>query len=158
MAGTVHTIISGGQTGADKGGLTAGRALGLVTGGWAPQGWRTDTGPAPELASFGLVEHASPAYPQRTEANVLRGDATLLFGYAGSPGARLTSRLCQTHHRPLFFRPWLSDQPVPDAAAFREWLLAHRVGVLNVAGNREAGQPGIEAAVHAFLLTSLGGT
>ena len=33
-------IISGGQTGADMGGLRAGRALNIPTGGSAPHGWK----------------------------------------------------------------------------------------------------------------------
>lgn len=40
-------IISGGQTGADQGGLDAGKALGLKTGGLMPKGWRTEAGPRP---------------------------------------------------------------------------------------------------------------
>jgi hypothetical protein len=31
-------LISGGQTGADQGGLRAARAAGIETGGWAPLG------------------------------------------------------------------------------------------------------------------------
>jgi Circularly permutated YpsA SLOG family len=34
-------IISGGQTGADQAGLRTAKRLGIETGGWMPQGWRT---------------------------------------------------------------------------------------------------------------------
>ena len=66
-------IISGGQTGADQGGLRAGAALGLDTGGWIPFGFRTDTGadcrprPAirPERNPF---KRATPPAPTSTSA------------------------------------------------------------------------------------------
>ena len=35
-------IVSGGQTGADRGGLLAAMDLGLDWGGWAPKGWRSE--------------------------------------------------------------------------------------------------------------------
>ena len=37
-------IVSGGQTGADRGGLEAAIHLGLDWGGWAPKGWRAEDG------------------------------------------------------------------------------------------------------------------
>jgi Circularly permutated YpsA SLOG family len=52
----IARIITGGQTGADQGGLRAARAAGIATGGFAPKGWATETGAAPWLAEFGLVE------------------------------------------------------------------------------------------------------
>jgi hypothetical protein len=48
-------VISGGQTGADQGGLRAARACGIPTSGWAPKGWMTEAGPAPWLADWGLA-------------------------------------------------------------------------------------------------------
>jgi hypothetical protein len=52
----IERVISGGQTGADQGGLRAAQACGIPTGGWAPRGWLTEAGPAPWLADWGLVE------------------------------------------------------------------------------------------------------
>ena len=40
-------IVSGGQTGVDRGALQAAMALGLDWGGWAPKGWRAENGPIP---------------------------------------------------------------------------------------------------------------
>lgn len=54
-------IISGGQTGADEGGLEGARLLGIPTGGTAPKGYRTENGPNLTLRdTYGLVEHWSP--------------------------------------------------------------------------------------------------
>ena len=153
----VYKIISGGQTGADRGGLEAGRALGLRTGGTAPKGWRTDEGHDPSLRTFGLVEHELSSYPERTRQNVKDADATVVFGDASSPGSRLTFRLCRDYGRPVFHVPTerLTDEAM--VADFQAWRVLHRIGVLNVAGNRERRNPGIGVAVQAFLVEALGG-
>ena len=73
-------IVSGGQTGADQAGLLAARAAGIETGGWAPEGWDTEDGPAPWLEDFGLTECTVAGYPARTEANARDSDGTAWFG------------------------------------------------------------------------------
>ena len=74
-------IISGGQTGADQGGLEAAEKLSLSTGGKMPRGFKTEDGPDPKLASrFGLGELASAEYPPRTRYNVVDSDGTVIFG------------------------------------------------------------------------------
>ncbi|MBO7684653.1 MAG: hypothetical protein J6T51_08020 [Kiritimatiellae bacterium] len=40
-------IVSGGQTGVDRGALQAAMDLGLPWGGWAPKGWRAENGTIP---------------------------------------------------------------------------------------------------------------
>ena len=57
----ITRIISGGQTGADRGGLDAGRDLGLEIGGFCPAGRRAEDGRVPEI--YPLVELPSAAYP-----------------------------------------------------------------------------------------------
>ena len=135
-------IISGGQTGADLGGLVGARRVGIPTGGTAPKGYRTDAGPQPEvLRAFGLVEHASAAYPPRTRCNVLDSDATALFGRLSSPGCTLTIGLCRRFRKPYI------ENPLPEE--LRRYVLVNRIGVLNVAGNRERTNPGITRRVAA---------
>lgn len=46
--GIVEKIISGGQTGADRGGLDAAIALGIPHGGWCPKGRRAEDGKVPK--------------------------------------------------------------------------------------------------------------
>ncbi|MFA4842787.1 MAG: pyruvate kinase, partial [Candidatus Omnitrophota bacterium] len=46
-------IISGGQTGADRGALEGAKIAGLPTGGWAPKDYHTAKGPDPALKEFG---------------------------------------------------------------------------------------------------------
>jgi hypothetical protein len=155
----VTTVISGGQTGADRGGLLAATALGIKTGGWVPLGWITETGPDPGLKAFGLIETGSDGYLQRTEFNVRDSDGTVLFGNSNSPGSRAMLRFARHLDKPVFQVPynakfshlWMQDF-IPK---FRTWLLEKGVKVLNVAGNRESKSPGIQQAVEAFLVKAL---
>jgi hypothetical protein len=154
---TVRIIISGGQTGADQGGLAAGIDLGLKVGGWAPKGYRTEKGSQPVLAQLGLKQHASESYLPRTDANVQTADGTLVFGNASSSGSKTTISATACFGKPVFVQAWRSGEPVPNPTAFRAWLVQHKIEVLNVAGNRESIQPGIAVAVRTFVKEALSG-
>lgn len=150
-------VVSGGQTGADQGGLLAAEALGIPTGGWVPRGWRTDAGSAPWLGTrFGLREHASPGYPERTVANVAEADAVLVFGNAGSAGCTLTLRAARRYQRPVFLARWPGQL---DVVEFRAWAAKQRAAsdlwTLDVAGNRERTNPGIQLACATFVYEGL---
>ena len=148
----VHHTISGGQTGADQAGLEAAERLGIPTGGFMPKGFRTETGPRPDLGSSLRPgqETATADYPERTEQNVLLADGTVVIARENSRGSRLTVRLCRKHGRPcLELRP---DLPVEEAAErLRVWLVEHAIGTLNVAGSRESQAPGIGSSVETVL-------
>ena len=93
----LERVISGGQTGADRGALAAAKAAGIPTGGWMPAGFRALDGEHPEFAElYGVREHADPRYPPRTALNVKESDATLCFATDwDSPGEVLTRRMCE---------------------------------------------------------------
>ena len=143
----LRKVVSGGQTGADQAGLRAARAAGLETGGWAPRGWLTEGGPDPSLADYGLVECWGSASPVRTRLNARDSDATLWFGGTDSPGYLTTVDACRKHGKPFFLVTEAATRP----GEVREWLTTHRVGVLNVAGDRESRNPGHGRWVEAFL-------
>src|SRR4051794_32052929 len=101
----LERVISGGQTGADQGGLRAARACVIPTGGWAPRGWLTEAGPAPWLAEFGLVEcPEGETEPERYRARRRRCvkdcHAALIFGEITSPGSRGLIRDCRALGKP----------------------------------------------------------
>ena len=76
----VHTIISGGQVGADQAGWEAAIDLGLETGGQMPRGFRTHFGNDPDVgALYGATESASRDWPPRTRENIRNSDATIIF-------------------------------------------------------------------------------
>lgn len=129
----LRRIISGGQTGADYAGLCAAEALGLETGGTAPKGYRIclpdgSDGENPGLADFGLIEHFSREYPPRTKINVEVSDGTVWFGFAASPGGKLTIGHCLKAGKPCITNP--------NSEELRTWLEKNDIEVLNVAGNR----------------------
>lgn len=147
----IRKIISGGQTGADQGGLRAARYKGIETGGTAPLGYRTEKGAQRELLSgLGLKESRSSSYPPRTAQNVKDSDGTVVFGNSTTPGSRLTINLCRDFNKPFFLLPDI-DNLWDHIGTFRNWLESRRIGTLNVAGNRESKKPGIEDKVRDFL-------
>lgn len=150
MEHTLRKIISGGQTGADQAGLSAGEKLGLETGGTAPPGFMTDAGRTWLLKShYGLVEgEPDPrVYPKRTRKNVQDSDGTVLFGDMSSPGCRLTIRYCNELDKPYAINP--------DAAQLAKHIRSNNIEVLNVAGNRERTNPGIFNRVRKTIIEAL---
>ena len=154
----ITKIISGGQTGADQGALEAAARLGLATGGMMPQGWRTEAGPRPDLAAlYSLQEHSSPRYALRTQNNILMSDATLLLGNITSKGSAMTKHCVDQYKKPFYHYPWFHPLDLPQFPDrnFEAWLVANKVEVLNVAGNRESQNQGIFYATKCFLLVNL---
>lgn len=140
-------VISGGQTGVDRAALDAAMSAGLAVGGWCPAGRRAEDGRIPD--SYRLDETPSAEYAERTEWNVRDSDATLIL-YRGqiTGGTRLTQGLARRHGRPLLLRE--ISAPV-DPQSVAHWLHANRIKVLNCAGPRESGAPGIESQARALL-------
>jgi len=146
----LEKIISGGQTGADQGGLEAGKDLGLETGGTAPQMYMTELGTCLKLRyEYGLTEgvYDPKTYPKRTRKNIVDSDATVIFGNVTEPGSKLTHDICMELKKPSEINPNRLDL---------QCLIAwHNVKVLNVAGNRESKNQGIQERVRNFLVDAL---
>jgi hypothetical protein len=150
-------IVSGGQTGVDRGALNAAIELKIPHGGWCPRGRRAEDGAIP--ANYQLEELPSASYAARTERNVLDSDGTLILCRGRlMGGTALTRRLARRHARPcLRIRlPELAagnGQPAAQKLLDRAaaWIVEHRIHTLNVAGPRESQAPGIEQQAAAFL-------
>lgn len=169
----VGMVISGGQTGADQGGLFGARRAGVQTGGYAPNGWITETGPEPRLADFGLEQYGT-GYAPRTLMNIQSSDFTVLFGDKTSSGSAMTMRFARQHSRALLV---IDDPKDGDAAVevLLEWLrstmptLVHArlmdkvpgsnsqrgFWTMNVAGNRESVNPGLFVATRDVVSRAL---
>jgi|SRR3972149_8545688 len=90
-------------------GLLAARKCGIAPGGIAPKGFKTELGPEPSLAFFGLVE--SGDYKHRTLQNVINSDCTIIFCVDQySPGSYLTWGFC------IDRKPYLLCNPFFDKA------------------------------------------
>ena len=143
----LQRIVSGGQTGVDRAALDVAMGLGLDCGGWVPRGRRAEDGPVPDR--YPLRETVASSYANRTRLNVRDTDATLILT-RGEPtgGTALTVDMAARLDRPMLI---LNLEADPDPATARQWLASLRVRLLNVAGPRESGCPGIYQQARAFL-------
>lgn len=152
-------IISGGQTGADEGGLIAAKQLGLFTGGFMPKGWRTLEGPKPHFKElYGMKEHESRNYAYRTFSNVETSDGTVRFASNFfSPGENCTMKAIKKLERPFIDIDVNMPNPVQrfKLKVFKQWLEDEQISILNVAGNSESTSPGIKDFVVQFLIKTL---
>lgn len=139
-------VISGGQTGADYGGLLFAEKVGIPTGGWAPKGWRTESDPNPELGSrFHLKEAPLSGYHWRTEQNVIDAQATIVYSRnPKSAGTLQTVRFCFEHKRDVVL---INPADADAVERTLEFLKNHQPQVLNIAGNRGSVAPGIDKEV-----------
>ena len=142
-------LVSGGQTGVDRGALDAALAHGIPCGGWCPKGRRAEDGVIP--ARYPLTECDSRAYKTRTRMNVAESDATLVLA-DGAPigGTRLTIRFAEELAKPHLIAPLDADP-----AAIARWLKETRCRVLNVAGPRESKMPGTQIRARRLIAAVL---
>ena len=171
---SIAKIISGGQNGADRGGVRAAKERGIPTGGTMPKGWRTQAGSRPEYATlYGMVEHTSKEWGPRTFANVAEADLTIRIAFViDSPGERLTLRAIEQLGKPHADIVLgdnrgtgyiVHEQAIFDAIEVL-WDVETKLGrnaVINVAGNSERTAPGIgvvaESIVRLLIDGSCGG-
>jgi hypothetical protein len=143
----LSTIVSGGQTGVDRGALDAAITSGIGHGGWCPRGRKAEDGTIP--AYFLLRETPSARYAERTEWNVRDSGGTLVLSRGLiRGGTRLTLELARRYGRPCLVVKLDGTQ---DAAAAVKWIREWNIEVLNVAGPRESTNPGIGADARRFV-------
>lgn len=156
-------IISGGQTGADRGALEAGYELGFETGGTAPLNYYTSKGKSPELGyKFHLKELELKAtqskisyekmYIQRSMKNIDDSDATIAFrlydsaGTDKSIGYCLTKKWEKVNSKVHIFKPYRPILIITDISLentqsntnkMLSFLFEHNVRTLNVCGHRD---------------------
>ncbi|MGO9833558.1 MAG: YpsA SLOG family protein [Polyangiaceae bacterium] len=154
-AAHVVRIVSGGQTGADRGGLDAALALGIEHGGWCPAGRRAEDGQVPRV--YALRETTSAEYAERTKANVRDSDGTVVFTRgAATGGSALTLRAARRLGKPVLHLDLAKVDGEAAAERVRGWCVESSIAVLNVAGSRESKAPGIGDDVRQLLLRALG--
>jgi len=93
----ITKLISGGQTGADRGGLDAAIHCDLPHGGWCPKGRKAEDGVIP--AEYHLTEMLTDKYLPRTQANVIDSDATVIFTYGPLSGDSFAGELAYFNER-----------------------------------------------------------
>jgi hypothetical protein len=145
----VRKIVSGGQTGADRAALDWAIAHDIPHGGWWPAGRRAEDGVIPE--QYRLQETQGHNYAQRTRRNVRDSDATLVISLSPelAGGSLATWQWAKKMERPCL-HVYPGDGWQERMAVFFE---VTPVQILNVAGPRSSGAPGIEQFVHEVLST-----
>lgn len=137
-------IISGGQTGVDRGALDTAIKLGVPHGGWLPRGRKTEDGRLPD--HYDLQETDATDYRERTERNVRDADGTLII----SPdplvgGTAYTRQMAERYAKPwLHINPAVAGEFVAARTAY-DWITERGIEVLNIAGPRASKAPGIYA-------------
>jgi hypothetical protein len=140
----LRKIVSGGQTGVDRGALDAALACGFPCGGWCPAGRLAEDGAIP--TRYPVVELAGADYAKRTRQNVLDSDGTLVIHLGEITGGTLkTVRLCERFERPFLAVDGLSTSVNEVAAKAAAFVEARGIRVLNVAGPRESDHAGARA-------------
>lgn len=158
-------IVSGGQTGADRGGLDAAIAVGIPHGGWCPKGRLAEDGVISNR--YDLTECGSKSYLRRTELNVKDSDATVIFT-PGAPtgGSKKTAEFADKHGKPCFILDtlgyraalveqvvgWLREVSLNQTAEPSLFLVEDPGLVLNVAGSRGSKAPSLQKFVKEIMI------
>ena len=149
-------IVSGGQTGVDRGALDAAIETQIRHGGCCPKGRKAEDGPID--AHYHLQETESESYPVRTEKNVVDSDGTLiLYRRQLQGGTLLTAQLAERHKRPLLVIDLESEHAciTVGISQLQQWLRDNGIERLNVAGPRESHCPGINAQAKRWLIDAI---
>ena len=104
-------IVSGGQTGVDRGAMDAALAAEFPCGGWRPEGRQSEDGRIPD--KYPLLVLEGSGYRQRTLKNVQDSDGTLiLFTGSVTGGTKLSRDFCLKQNRPLLSVNGLNGTPM----------------------------------------------
>ena len=141
-------VVSGGQTGVDRGALDAAMETGLETGGWCPRERLAEDGRIP--TQYAVSELDSDRYEERTEKNVLDSSATLILcRQQMSGGTKYTCDIAERHGKPYLV---VDPDDSESVTVARNWLNRTQPVTLNVAGPRESKDPGIQRLARDWLL------
>lgn len=143
-------IVSGGQTGVDRGALDAALAAGFPCGGWCPAGRTAEDGTIPQR--YPVVELDGAGYRERTIQNVVDSDATLIVYFEDlHGGTELTMLACIRREKPYKLVDGAEIAAARAADLALAFVAEHAASILNVAGPRASHAPG----AHAYALEAV---
>ena len=137
-------IVSGGQTGVDRGALDAALVAGFAFGGWCPADRGAEDGelserypltPLPDVAKLAAnpARQVAERCRARTLKNVQDSDGTVIL-YSGSlsGGTLLTQKLCMKEKKPSIALDAQAMTKLRAAGAVAHFVEEHGVSVLKV--------------------------
>jgi hypothetical protein len=151
---TLVKIVSGVQTGVDRGALDAALVAGFPCGGWCLSDRGAEDGEIPErhpltplsdpsaAGRSGGARQVAEQYRARTLKNVQDSDGTVIL-YSGtlSGGTLLTQKLCMREKKPVIAPDAQAMTKLRAADSVAKFIEEHGISVLNVAGPRLSGWP-----------------
>ena len=130
-------IISGGQTGVDRGALDAALAQDFPCGGWCPEGRQAEDGVIDD--KYPLQELVGGGYADRTTKNVEDSDATTIIYFDDlTGGTAQTHSDCRSRQKPHILIDASEVSAKQAASMISQFIEDQRIAVLNVAGPRES--------------------
>jgi len=135
------TIISGGQTGADRAGLDFAIYNNIPHKGWCPKGRKAEDGKI--SSQYQLQETPSSGYLQRTEWNARDSSGTVIFtmGKELTGGSKRTAEFASKHGKPLLHL--YPGRNYELASELLDFVTRNNLQTLNVAGTRGSKEPGV---------------
>lgn len=133
-------IVSGGQTGVDRGALDAALESDVDCGGWVPEGRKAEDGTVPAI--YPVKELTGGEYKDRTKKNVLDSDGTVIIYFGSlSGGTEQTLSFCLSEHKPYLLLD--AEEISLERAAVRivTFLEDLEGECLNIAGPRGGSEP-----------------
>ncbi|MGK7295575.1 MAG: putative molybdenum carrier protein [Candidatus Wenzhouxiangella sp. M2_3B_020] len=143
-------IVSGGQTGVDRGALDAALAVDFDCGGWCPVGRKAEDGRIPPR--YPVTELERGGYRARTIRNLVDSDGTLiLYRRELDGGTRLTRDECERREQPWITVDAEYHSPAQAASVAMAFVDSRRIATLNVAGPRASKWTGGRAYAEAVI-------
>ncbi|MBN2773930.1 MAG: putative molybdenum carrier protein, partial [Prolixibacteraceae bacterium] len=132
-------IISGGQTGVDRGALDAALETGFFCGGWCPAGRMAEDGSLDK--KYPLTEIPEGTYSDRTKKNVEFSDGTIIItNNVLTGGTKLTYDYAILKNKPVFLlKISQNDNRLQDKIfQINNWINKNQICILNIAGPRKS--------------------
>ncbi|MCA1622671.1 MAG: putative molybdenum carrier protein [Acidobacteria bacterium] len=147
----IPTVVSGGQTGADRAAFDFALENNFEIAGWIPKNRLAEDGRIPEKYK-NLCETGTENSAERTEINVRDSDATLILSHGElTGGSHLTKQFAEKYQKPFLHIDFLALSFDEAVKRTKEWLILIDCKKLNVAGSRSSEDPKIYAKTKRLL-------